>query len=174
MRQLGLYDADKKHRRSLLHQRQRELKELRERQKPLVAAMRADQARRRALEAIAEANVLEARAQLKMAKFNAKEQRSLVVAVIQSRAERRIDEPVSRLPGALECYWCGLPYEPMNPPLRRTREHLLPRSLGGGNEPSNMAWSHWLCNTQRSSDTSWVPFSEHGQFGVRVPVDVRA
>lgn len=71
------------------------------------------------------------------------------------------------------CYWCGVPFDPSWPHLRRTREHIRPRIYGGGNDASNIAYSHASCNALRGHDTSWVPFSIHGRIGVRVPYDDR-
>lgn len=41
---------------------------------------------------------------------------------------------------------------------RATREHLVPRSLGGGNE-HNVVLACAACNHKRQSDMGWVPFA---------------
>ena len=69
------------------------------------------------------------------------------------------------------CHWCGLGFSGSDPKLRRSREHLIPRSEGGGGLPDNIVAAHTICNTQRKSDTRWVPFAIHGRLGVRVPYD---
>lgn len=71
------------------------------------------------------------------------------------------------------CYWCGLPFDPTTPRLRRTREHIIPRAHGGSNAAANIAYAHHECNSLRGCDTSWVPFHRHGRIGDRVPHDDR-
>jgi 5-methylcytosine-specific restriction endonuclease McrA len=52
-----------------------------------------------------------------------------------------------------QCFYCGLPMwlsGPQGPSaLRCTAEHLIPRSEGGGNGPSNIVAACWHCNHTR-------------------------
>ena len=73
-------------------------------------------------------------------------------------------EPSSRMAGALECYWCGLPYDMADPRLSRTREHLVPRTFGGRGG-HNIVGAHKSCNNKRGTAMNWVPFSAHGRRG---------
>lgn len=70
-----------------------------------------------------------------------------------------------RMPGAHECYWCGLPYEHNDPTRRRTRDHLLPRYHAGTDDESNIVGAHSRCNASRGVALDWVPFHVHGQIG---------
>lgn len=63
----------------------------------------------------------------------------------------------------MKCYWCGLPYGKGN--AARTREHLIPRSLGGTDVAHNLMYSHKMCNERRGSNTNWVPHFIHGKDG---------
>lgn len=63
-----------------------------------------------------------------------------------------------------DCYWCGLPFDAANPNMARSREHLIPRSLGG-RDGHNIVAAHKICNNRRRSDLTWIPFSEHGRLG---------
>jgi hypothetical protein len=101
----------------------------------------------------------------------------------QAKAERKFERQLSlrtlrkiqRVPPAFdkfsldpECYWCGLPFRHVhNSPWRRTREHIVPKTLGGSDAPENVAEAHLYCNTRRGHDMSWVPFEEHKRRGQR-------
>lgn len=61
------------------------------------------------------------------------------------------------------CYWCGMPYG--NGDARRTKEHVVPKSRGGGDEYANIMYAHRLCNSMRGSSETWVPFHVHRQRG---------
>lgn len=65
-----------------------------------------------------------------------------------------------------QCYWCGRNLS-MNPnlPNFRTKEHVLPKSLGGKGNAANVRAACALCNHTRGSDTSWVPYKQHRQMG---------
>ncbi len=52
------------------------------------------------------------------------------------------------------CWLCGTPTSPAWSPgdiLSPTIDHLTPRSLGGGDEDSNLATAHMLCNARRGA-----------------------
>ena len=132
---------------SLRRQRAQELVELREKQRPLVAALRAAQ-REHQRQAAAEAE---------------ERRQAAIFAMAAQRSERMV--------GSATCYWCGLRYDPLHPWFRRTREHLVPRSNGGRNSQSNVVGAHSRCNNQRGVDMRWQPFSQHGVLGKRVPFD---
>ena len=72
-----------------------------------------------------------------------------------------------RLLSAQECYWCGLPFSADDPSMRRTREHLIPRSWGGHGVPDSHVAAHQRCNNERGCNLDWTPFSEHGRLGER-------
>lgn len=46
-------------------------------------------------------------------------------------------------------------------PLAATRDHLIPRSHGGGRIPGNIVIACRHCNNNRGSNMSWVPYHEH-------------
>ena len=56
------------------------------------------------------------------------------------------------------CYWCGeMMYKGFkNKPYSVTRDHLVPRSLGGAGGTIVLACRS--CNSRRGSDTTWVPW----------------
>lgn len=64
-----------------------------------------------------------------------------------------------RLPFAerhgMVCCWCGEPIDPAQAatrgPLSPTREHLVPRSLGGSNRAENLLLAHRRCNGLRGT-----------------------
>jgi 5-methylcytosine-specific restriction endonuclease McrA len=54
------------------------------------------------------------------------------------------------------CCWCGIELrltQDFSDPARATREHLVPRHLGGGDQPSNLALACAACNGARGSAT---------------------
>lgn len=61
------------------------------------------------------------------------------------------------------CYWCNrsVAYFYNGGQLRRsaraTREHIIPKSLGGGDGGNRVVACH-RCNQARGRDLSWVPF----------------
>jgi 5-methylcytosine-specific restriction endonuclease McrA len=64
------------------------------------------------------------------------------------------------------CFYCGcrmvLPpkvkYKP-GPPNTRTRDHVMPRCRGGGNQDKNIVWACRGCNEEkRPVDDGRVPF----------------
>lgn len=66
-------------------------------------------------------------------------------------ASKRIERIVKR-DGSL-CHLCG---EPVNldievGPWRPTSDHVIPRSMGGGNELSNLRLAHASCNNKRGN-----------------------
>lgn len=50
------------------------------------------------------------------------------------------------------CQLCGRPIQEENKMLFGTLDHIEPRSLGGGDEPSNLRLTHFLCNLLRSNN----------------------
>lgn len=57
------------------------------------------------------------------------------------------------------CHWCGAPFEGSWPaPLARTREHLIPKSLGGTSDDSNLVAAHLRCNSRRGNSLEWLPY----------------
>jgi 5-methylcytosine-specific restriction endonuclease McrA len=65
-----------------------------------------------------------------------------------------------------ECTWCcremiDLPIDPrMDCSLHMTLEHLVPLSLGGTHEPSNLALACFQCNNERGSSLEFeAPWS---------------
>lgn len=60
--------------------------------------------------------------------------------------------PFSKRPRC--CLWCGRPFSRT---LRPTREHLLPRSLGGGGG-QNLAAACSPCNQARGASLDWRPY----------------
>lgn len=63
----------------------------------------------------------------------------------------------------MKCFWCGLPYG--KGMASRTREHLVPRSLGGDDVSYNLMYSHKMCNERRGSNMNWIPWYIHKQDG---------
>lgn len=58
------------------------------------------------------------------------------------------------------CSLCGCPVRPdehSNHPRYPTLDHILPRALGGSDEPSNLRLACRQCNTLRGTDVDWVP-----------------
>lgn len=59
------------------------------------------------------------------------------------------------------CYWCGrsTTYNGTyhQKPARATREHIVPKSHGGG-DGGNRVVACLRCNTTRNRDMTWVPF----------------
>lgn len=55
-------------------------------------------------------------------------------------------------------------YEPRRygDPRAASREHLIPRSLGGSNNKTNVVIACRRCNNGRRSEMDWVPFRVHG------------
>jgi 5-methylcytosine-specific restriction endonuclease McrA len=47
---------------------------------------------------------------------------------------------------------------PPNHPTSATREHLVPKSMGGTNAQRNIVVACRQCNVQRMSDTAWRPY----------------
>ena len=66
------------------------------------------------------------------------------------------------------CYWCGQQMlwtraaRENGHPLSATRDHLIPRSHGGGSIPENIVTACRQCNNSRGSRMNWVPYHEHG------------
>lgn len=66
------------------------------------------------------------------------------------------------------CHWCGCrllkdwPSRLSNHPRSITKEHIIPRALGGSNDQRNLTAACRQCNHTRATDTSWVPFKEGG------------
>lgn len=64
------------------------------------------------------------------------------------------------------CYWCGLLFMPFGA-YKKTKEHIVPKTLGGGDSPDNIKSAHAFCNNRRGHSTNWVPFHEHLDIGQR-------
>ena len=67
---------------------------------------------------------------------------------------------------AKHCIWCGIGLRYYKPPQgvrpvdqQATREHLLPRSLGGGGG-KNLAVACRRCNNIRRAELDWVRFKD--------------
>ena len=57
------------------------------------------------------------------------------------------------------CVWCNIVVKPDGlGPSRKTREHLVPLSLGGGNG-ENVAVACFRCNNTRGTDMTWIRWS---------------
>lgn len=46
------------------------------------------------------------------------------------------------------CWLCGKPFAPKEKP---TLDHVVPKSMGGSHQVSNLKIAHYLCNTARGS-----------------------
>jgi hypothetical protein len=62
------------------------------------------------------------------------------------------------------CIWCNRScavrhHARFSKPTLATREHLIPRSLGGGGG-QNIVIACRACNSARGSDLRWIPWSE--------------
>lgn len=64
-----------------------------------------------------------------------------------------------------QCFWCGrnMTTAPMRPNTR-TREHVVPRSLGGSSSGRNVQFACAHCNHTRGTE-QWIPFSHHKKIG---------
>jgi len=51
-------------------------------------------------------------------------------------------------------------------PARATREHVVPRSLGGLNQPRNIEVACMACNSSRGSRTDWIAYDSITTRGV--------
>lgn len=63
-----------------------------------------------------------------------------------------------------QCYWCGrhLRYGLLyiNQPDQATRDHLVPRSVGGFGGDWNIVAACRACNSHRGSSMEWLPFNQ--------------
>lgn len=54
------------------------------------------------------------------------------------------------------CHLCGQPIDftitDVNDPMRYSRDHVVPRVLGGGGTVANMRLAHRQCNTERGQE----------------------
>lgn len=77
----------------------------------------------------------------------------------------------SRFGKSSQCVWCGISvtYRGECGPTRATREHVVPRSLGGGGG-SNVAVACLRCNSTRGQNTRWVPWKSVPEWRRRVGV----
>jgi hypothetical protein len=76
------------------------------------------------------------------------------------------------------CFWCGkrVIYRRkgrgrkvgVNAPDRASREHVLPRGLGGGGG-RNVVAACRLCNMKRGRNTGWVPYHVQRRTGLFIP-----
>lgn len=52
-----------------------------------------------------------------------------------------------------DCYLCGLPIDftiaDFNDPMHYSRDHVVPRVLGGGKDAANTRLAHRQCNTEK-------------------------
>jgi hypothetical protein len=71
------------------------------------------------------------------------------------------------------CWLCGAaidPAAPINSPHRGTVDHLIPRSRGGGDEPTNLRLAHRRCNTRRGSHLPELTWPTEWPLLMAVPV----
>jgi hypothetical protein len=64
------------------------------------------------------------------------------------------------------CHWCNIQMVKITgagqaPKNGKTREHIIPRSFDGGDHPENLKYACYQCNQKRTTDLTWVPWSEH-------------
>lgn len=50
------------------------------------------------------------------------------------------------------CHYCHLPFDPEDKHLRPTRDHIVPRALGGKNALWNYVPAHQKCNGRKKDD----------------------
>lgn len=58
-----------------------------------------------------------------------------------------------------QCWLCGegVPrHVPANHPRELTADHVVPRSLGGSDDPINLRAAHRLCNSRRGNRVDWA------------------
>lgn len=68
-------------------------------------------------------------------------------------------EDGKRFAAARFCHWCGAGFSREPRSLRyKTREHLVPRSLGGTLQDGNLVAACRACNQKRGTDTAWRPY----------------
>ncbi|MEW5927813.1 MAG: HNH endonuclease [Gemmatimonadota bacterium] len=89
----------------------------------------------------------------------------IVVRPRPERVARDLERPDHRMRDgsavclAAHCWYCGVattePVQPGEPqvPTMRTREHQLPRSRGGGNDPANVVLACQGCNNRKGFRT---------------------
>jgi len=82
----------------------------------------------------------------------------------QKRREERARAAKLRAESWERCHWCGVEYGDTGND-RRTKEHLIPRSLGGSDDLVNIVFAHRSCNSQRGNSMAWIPFHVHQQAG---------
>lgn len=49
------------------------------------------------------------------------------------------------------CHYCGRKFDPDDKHLRPSRDHIVPRSIGGVSAPFNYVWAHARCNTRKGN-----------------------
>lgn len=68
------------------------------------------------------------------------------------------------------CHICLLPIpdsiNKVSHPLFGTRDHLIPRSMGGSNKPQNIAAAHYYCNQQRRNLPVTIKMIGHCQAAI--------
>lgn len=69
------------------------------------------------------------------------------------------------------CYWCGRHTYLSNAtsPQAATRDHVIPKSLGGPGSMDNIVLACRACNGSSGQATDWVPFKALPQWAGLVP-----
>lgn len=90
--------------------------------------------------------------------------------MLQPKADSHI-----RFGVAKRCCWCGISVAykgKRNQPYQATREHIVPRSKGGGGA-RNIAVACRRCNTSRGTDSRWVFWRDIPQWLRKVGTPMR-
>lgn len=71
------------------------------------------------------------------------------------------------------CWWCGRRVfygrDYRGDPTQATREHVVPKSIGGSGAKQNVVVACASCNSTRSSQTDWVPYIQLNNVGTSIP-----
>lgn len=81
-----------------------------------------------------------------------------IIHIKQNRRDSIYKFLKKKFGGFVPCFVCHQHVKPHN----ATIEHIVPKSLGGSDEMSNLSVSHYSCNKARGSDVNftWKKFSE--------------
>lgn len=79
------------------------------------------------------------------------------------RAQGRLDVGTpkrSKYGERKRCVWCNIAVKYHGTgDTRATREHVMPKSYGGGGGP-NVTMACFLCNNTRGRQTTWIPWEQ--------------